>query len=639
MSTSPDAGGDRTPASDVRQLPPRPSLEYERKEAKQLLRQLHAHDATAIARVRAQWRGGESRDPTELRLADAQLTIAREYGFTSWPRLVSYFETLSRHERSNRTPRPVSHCESMISSLMAQHRNGDALAGQWLATFVPRFYGRSAEEALRSPITIDDARLVVARQSRCATWDELMTRARQMETDQPHDWELYQRPRGRVAAAVRASNLSELSALLDEYPEFLHADESDPSKQSLMQSAVVTELRSRSPEARAVTDWLATRGGDLEEALGRLLCSPLGVETETVAYLLARGADPSWVAPNGLTAFEHAVIRYWNPAAVDLLIPHVVTRKAFWIAAAFGDVEAVARYARPDGSLTAAARRDRPDFTAIWSSPVPSLPDAPDQDVIWEAFFVACLNQRAGVIDLLLRRGFPIDYAKWNGMTALNFAAGNRLVGLVELLVQRGASLDARGRHPDYTARDFARQNFQMDPTNAAALRILELCDAGDPDVVIREYEAKRVARTPELIPGVRTQIAAARAEARRRGQTETEPDNLYVAMFNAKFGFAIPLLTRAGADINRVLTFLGDRLVSSDVSDASSATDPELGAAAQAVMHGAVAVATSLRKEAVVWADVVVAMLDARTPLLLASLDAGGTTPERLREVVGEFR
>jgi hypothetical protein len=85
MSTSPDAGGDRAPASEVRQLPPRPSLEYERKEAKQLLRQLHAHDATAVAPVRPQWRGDESRDPTELRLADAQLTIAREYGFTSWP--------------------------------------------------------------------------------------------------------------------------------------------------------------------------------------------------------------------------------------------------------------------------------------------------------------------------------------------------------------------------------------------------------------------------------------------------------------------------------------------------------------------------------------------------------------------------
>src|SRR4029453_2188950 len=100
MSTSPEGGADRAPATDVRQLPPRPSLEYERKEAKKLLRQLRAGNATAIAPVRAQWRGDDSRDPSALRLADAQLTVAREYGFTSWPRLVSYFETLERHERS-----------------------------------------------------------------------------------------------------------------------------------------------------------------------------------------------------------------------------------------------------------------------------------------------------------------------------------------------------------------------------------------------------------------------------------------------------------------------------------------------------------------------------------------------------------
>ena len=82
--------------SDVRALSPRPNLEYERKQAKQLLELLRAQDPEALARVRRHKyvsSGG-------FQLADAQFTIAREYGFTSWPRLVEYFETLARHGSS-----------------------------------------------------------------------------------------------------------------------------------------------------------------------------------------------------------------------------------------------------------------------------------------------------------------------------------------------------------------------------------------------------------------------------------------------------------------------------------------------------------------------------------------------------------
>src|SRR5207248_9339455 len=65
-------------------LPARPSLESLRKQAKKLARDIAAGDAAAIARARAQL------PQAELRLSqrDAQLVLAREYGFPGWKDLL-----------------------------------------------------------------------------------------------------------------------------------------------------------------------------------------------------------------------------------------------------------------------------------------------------------------------------------------------------------------------------------------------------------------------------------------------------------------------------------------------------------------------------------------------------------------------
>src|SRR5687768_12502542 len=82
----------------VRPLPGAPSLEYERKEAKAFLKQIRAGAADAVRRVETVHPVAlRDRKPRELKLADAQHVIAREYGFTSWPRLVEYFEEIERH--------------------------------------------------------------------------------------------------------------------------------------------------------------------------------------------------------------------------------------------------------------------------------------------------------------------------------------------------------------------------------------------------------------------------------------------------------------------------------------------------------------------------------------------------------------
>ena len=72
-------------------LPARPSLEQLRKQAKQLLRDIRLGLNESLARLRRIFKNSGHE---EITLADAQVIIAREYGFQSWADLVHHVETV-----------------------------------------------------------------------------------------------------------------------------------------------------------------------------------------------------------------------------------------------------------------------------------------------------------------------------------------------------------------------------------------------------------------------------------------------------------------------------------------------------------------------------------------------------------------
>jgi ankyrin repeat protein len=75
-----------------RALPSRPSLDQQKKQAKELLAAFRANDSEAVARIRE-----HLPDKPRITLADAQLALAREYGFESWAALK---EHIARARRS-----------------------------------------------------------------------------------------------------------------------------------------------------------------------------------------------------------------------------------------------------------------------------------------------------------------------------------------------------------------------------------------------------------------------------------------------------------------------------------------------------------------------------------------------------------
>src|SRR5689334_24907966 len=92
----------------------RPSLEQLQKQAKDLLREYRAGDASAIQRFRAA--GAPERAGI---LADAQFVIARENGFATWAKL--------KHQIEAAPPPGVEAFEKLADELAAAHMRGDAM--------------------------------------------------------------------------------------------------------------------------------------------------------------------------------------------------------------------------------------------------------------------------------------------------------------------------------------------------------------------------------------------------------------------------------------------------------------------------------------------------------------------------------
>jgi ankyrin repeat protein len=73
----------------TRRMREHPDPEQLKRQAKELLRGFIAGQAEAVAEVNAHYRGA---DASKFALHDAQLVIARSYGFESWPKLKAYVD-------------------------------------------------------------------------------------------------------------------------------------------------------------------------------------------------------------------------------------------------------------------------------------------------------------------------------------------------------------------------------------------------------------------------------------------------------------------------------------------------------------------------------------------------------------------
>jgi carboxypeptidase C (cathepsin A) len=583
---------------DVRPLPTAPNLEFERKEAKAFIKQIHAGDPDALRRVeKAHPVALRDRRPSQLQLADAQHVIAREYGFTSWPRLVEYFEEMERHRNAPRyNSSDHGAFEGRAQGYIRRHQRGDPVTARLLSHFVPRFYGRSAAEILATPITEHDAKLVVAREHRRVSWAELVERARASNVQKDGTvWEGQNTPLARASDAIRDHDAGALAAILDQHPELLAPSVIDREwRRTLGFAAVGFESKARTPEARRVTELLASRGVDIQRELNeRLLGLPhdLPHHPDTERWYLDRGADPTWMPPNGITVLEHALVRYKNSACVDVIAERVTPRRALWIAAGLGDVAGVRAFIAGKGRLTAEARLVRPDSMAMgWFVGLPPNFEADDLEIMWEAFQIAGWNHRWATMDTLLDAGLPVDHAPMVWPLLID-AVGNMIdPELTQYLVGHGA--DVTREWPSIgSARSLARERVHGNAGREDVRRVVEICGAGTVEAILAERDANRQSPPPPDERSIRAMQLAA-DDAARQGQSGVTTANIVVGLLRVRNGAFAWIISGLGTDMSRLRALIGTRLLPDE--------DPLIGQELPADESAAAAlVVSSLRVEA----------------------------------------
>lgn len=448
-------------SDSLRPLPSRPNLEFEKKRAKKLVKE----------------KAGA------LKLADAQLLIAREYGFASWRKLQAYYNTWQVHDRAGAdgTPQSRIDLERSVRELLGEFTTRHAMieqppdthgSGAAIAAYVPRFYGLTDQEIFSSTISEAEAQLVVARRSRFPDWKTACEFAASQAPERNHE---PQRIPVAVAAAnraVREGNIERLTQLFEENPEWKVAPDSGTQLRGLVWDIIRFATRSPGAQSTALYDVLRAAGVDTQTFLNLALLGFVipKMTTEEVQGLLDLGADPNWKPRNGFSVLEHAIIRYGNGDAVDLIAKRVTPRKTFWIAAGIGDVRTMLQFVSKDCVPTDAARLDRPD-AGILGTGGTVRPDASDREVVWEGFMMAALNSRANTMKALLDRGFPVDYTPvW--YNALHASVSYRLERSVEFLLAHGANPDFKAWPDQKSPRELAETQKDYLPNDSAAHRI-----------------------------------------------------------------------------------------------------------------------------------------------------------------------
>lgn len=147
----------------IRNLPPRPSWEHLRNEARKVQRLVRAADPAALALVREFHPRAKER-AASFRLSDAQLTVARSYGRPSWPKLKAYVEAVTRYRRD---PHEVAQTSDDADELLrlaclvygGDDRSRPAQAAQLLRSD-PLLAGRSIHTAAAAGDTVAAARML-----------------------------------------------------------------------------------------------------------------------------------------------------------------------------------------------------------------------------------------------------------------------------------------------------------------------------------------------------------------------------------------------------------------------------------------------------------------------------------------------
>jgi ankyrin repeat protein len=458
------------------QLPERPNLDHLKRQAKDLLHDVRAHDAGALARFRILPAFAHQSDPdlarASLGLHDAQSVIAREYGLDSWNALRERVEELTLEFAAAIAPFVEAATDGRTDRaerLLAQH------PGIVRADFHAALVAGDAEMVERR--LAEDPRHAIARGG-------------------PRGWEplhyvcyssIGARGEAREAGLVAiARRLVALGADPNLRFPWRHHEVERPVLwgavfvvRSLRLATAMLEAGANPSDGVtlplaasaghiAALDLLLAHGADVNRPWATDGSAPLyailhwSKTADGVRWLLTHGADPDPVfAVNGETPL-HVVAASWDAALAEELVGRGadVTRRradgrAPYAVAELNGNRDVAAWLLAQGSpselsdvdrlVSACSRGDRPAVDAMLAGrPALSSEIGPEH---YPAFYKAAERNDLAALEAMLACGFdPNRPDESIGKTSLHIAAMEGWPEAVRLLLMHGASVTARDR-------------------------------------------------------------------------------------------------------------------------------------------------------------------------------------------------
>lgn len=343
--------------------------------------------------------------------------------------------------------RDIDYYEDRAHGLIAVLPDGIPGAIEQVRNWHPTYATASNEDIRSAPLTIDDARLIYARQHGFESWTELAVHLERL-ADEPDD-----EPFLAFFEAGRSNDWARATSLLREHPDLVLAPGTNGNTLLSLAASLTSCADPHQPDLPhagahrlAAVQLLLAAGADPNQANDRgwtpLHQAAYRNDPEMATILIDSGANVSMLA-HGDGGTPLAVALFWgNREAADVLARSGVVPHNLRIAAGMGREDLVRQCFSPDGILTVEARNGRSFYRP--HSGFPQWRPADDnQEVLDEALVWAAKSDRTSVMPLLVERGARPNADPYRG-TPLIWAAATGRLNAARWLLDNGAEINLR---------------------------------------------------------------------------------------------------------------------------------------------------------------------------------------------------